>query len=56
MATNAHDLKNKTYKQIWEEWNEKFAFGAKGEMSLSEAQNVHRKWRKLGTLASKGLL
>lgn len=54
--SNAEDLKSKSYAQIWKDWNDKFAFGARGEMSVSEAEQVHQKWKKLGTLASRGLL
>ncbi len=56
VGNNAQDLKNKSYAQIWDEWSAKYAFGAKGELSLSEARQIHRKWMKLGVLARKGLL
>lgn len=54
--STAEDLKNKSYEQIWKDWNAKFPFGTKGEMTLSEARQVHNKWKKLGTLAARGLL
>ena len=45
-----------SYSEIFDAWNAKFAFGAKGELTLAEARQVHRKWKKLGVLASKNLI
>jgi hypothetical protein len=44
------------YSEIFDSWSSRHAFGAKGELSLSEARQVHNKWKKLGTLAKRGLL
>jgi hypothetical protein len=45
-----------SYAELYEQWASKYAFGAKGELTINEAKNIHRKWAKLGTLAKKGLL
>lgn len=47
---------DKSYDEIWREWNDKYTFGAKGEMSLSEAKDVHNKWKRLGTAARNGTI
>lgn len=45
-----------TYDEIYESWSSKYSFGAKGELTESEAREVHNKWKRLGTLARRGLL
>ena len=45
-----------TYNELYESWASKYSFGAKGELTLSEAREVHNKWKRLGTLARRGLL
>jgi hypothetical protein len=55
---------NKGKKQAWEmdydelytDWASRYAFGAKGEMTLDEARQVHNKWKRLGTEARLGLI
>jgi hypothetical protein len=44
-----------SYDEIWKQWNDKYAFGSKGEMSLAEAKEVHAKWKSLGTEARLGI-
>lgn len=44
------------YGEIFEAWQAKFAFGAKGELTMDEARQLHRKWKILGTLAKQGTL
>jgi hypothetical protein len=43
-----------TYEEIWQAWNDKYPFGTKGEMTLSEAREVHLKWKRLGAEARLG--
>lgn len=45
-----------TYDELYESWASKYSFGAKGELTPSEAREVHAKWKRLGTLAKRGLL
>ena len=45
-----------TYGELYADWASRYAFGAKGEMSLDEAQEVHNKWKRLGTEAKLGIL
>lgn len=45
-----------SYAEIFEDWNSRFAFGAKGELTVHEAKQVHSKWKKLGILAKQGTL
>ena len=43
-----------TYEEIWNAWDAKYNFGAKGEMSPQEAREVHNKWKRLGSEARAG--
>jgi hypothetical protein len=43
----------KTYNEIYQDWASKFSFGAKGELTIQESQEVHRKWMRLGKEASR---
>lgn len=43
-----------TYEELFDAWAERYAFGSKGEMSLSEAREIHKKWMRLGKEASAG--
>ena len=45
-----------TYDELYADWASRFSFGSKGELSESEAREIHSKWKALGTQASKGLL
>ena len=45
-----------TYDEIWKDWESRNNFGAKGELSLSEAKEIHQKWKKLGTEVRLGLI
>lgn len=45
-----------TYGELYESWASRYSFGAKGELTPSEAREVHEKWKKLGTAARRGLL
>jgi hypothetical protein len=45
-----------SYDELFQAWSDKYAFGAKGELTLNEARDIHRKWKKLGTLAKQGVL
>ncbi len=45
-----------SYDELYEDWASRYAFGTQGEMSVSEAQAVHLKWKKLGTEARLGLI
>jgi hypothetical protein len=44
------------YGEIFQAWSDKFAFGAKGELTPHEAQQIHKKWKRLGILAKQGTL
>lgn len=44
------------YDEIWKDWESRYSFGAQGELSLTEAKEVHNKWRKLGTEARLGTI
>lgn len=43
------------YNELYEAWAAKYNFGAKGELSVSEAKEIHAKWRILGKEAKAGL-
>jgi len=43
-----------TYDEIFSAWSARYSFGAKGEMTLSEARDVHKKWMRLGKEAAAG--
>ncbi len=45
-----------TYDEIYESWASRYSFGTKGELTLSEAREVHNKWKRLGTMARRGVL
>jgi hypothetical protein len=44
------------YDEIWKDWESRYSFGAQGELTLSEAKQVHNKWKKLGTEARLGII
>lgn len=43
-----------TYDEIWKAWSDKYSFGAKGELSIQEAKDVHNLWKRLGSEAKFG--
>jgi hypothetical protein len=45
-----------TYAELFEDWSSRYAFGSKGELTVSEAQEIHNKWKNLGTQARLGLI
>lgn len=45
-----------TYDELFEDWSSRYSFGAKGELSVQEARDIHKKWKTLGIEASKGLI
>lgn len=44
------------YEELYQDWASRYAFGAKGELSLSEAREIHNKWKVLGTQARQGMI
>lgn len=44
------------YSELYEDWASRYAFGAKGELTLDEARQIHNKWKTLGTEAKMGTL
>lgn len=56
-------LSNKEVKQSWEmsydelyrDWESRYSFGAKGELTPQEAREIHNKWKRLGTEARLGI-
>ncbi len=44
-----------TYDEMYEDWASRYSFGAKGELTVSEAKEVHDKWKSLGKEAKAGL-
>lgn len=44
-----------TYDELYQDWASRYAFGAKGELSVEEAQQIHEKWKRLGTQAKLGV-
>jgi hypothetical protein len=45
-----------SYEELYQDWASRYAFGAKGELSLSEAREIHNKWKVLGTQARQGTI
>lgn len=45
-----------SYNELYEDWASRYAFGAKGELTLSEAKEIHQKWQRLGTEARQGTI
>lgn len=45
-----------SYEQMWDAWAARYSFGAKGELSVSEAREIHQKWKTLGAQARAGLI
>ena len=43
-----------TYDEIFVDWSSRHSFGSKGELTLSEAREVHKRWMRLGKEASAG--
>lgn len=44
-----------TYAELFEDWQSRYSFGAKGELSPQEAREIHAKWKRLGMEARQGL-
>lgn len=44
------------YDEIYKDWESRYAFGAKGELTPNEAKEIHIKWKTLGIKAAKGIL
>jgi len=42
------------YDELYQAWAAKYNFGAKGELSVQEAKEIHNKWKNLGTEARIG--
>jgi hypothetical protein len=45
-----------SYEELFQDWNSRHAFGSKGSLSLSEAREIHNKWKSLGQQAQKNLI
>lgn len=45
-----------SYDELYRDWESRYAFGAKGELTLSEAKEIHNKWKNLGTAARNGTI
>lgn len=45
-----------SYDELWDAWSARYAFGAKGELTLDEAKQIHTKWKTLGKQAKAGLI
>ena len=45
-----------SYEELFRDWESRYAFGAKGELTPSEARQIHEKWRALGTAARNGTI
>jgi hypothetical protein len=45
-----------SYDELYEDWASRYAFGANGELTVSEARQIHSKWKTLGTEARRGLI
>jgi hypothetical protein len=43
-----------TYDELFEDWSSRYNFGGKGELTPSEAKDIHRKWMRLGKEISAG--
>lgn len=56
MNENKNYWGDMSYDEMWKAWSDKNNFGAKGELSLQEAKEVHAKWKRLGTEARLGLI
>ena len=44
------------YSELYEDWASRYAFGAKGELTLNESKEIHNKWKTLGTAARNGTI
>lgn len=56
MATSKKASWEMNYGELFEDWASRYAFGAKGEIPLHEAKEIHVKWRSLGKAAKRGIL
>lgn len=45
-----------TYDELYTDWASRYSFGAKGELTVSEAKEIHIKWKMLGSQARTGLI
>lgn len=45
-----------TYDELYQDWESRYSFGAKGEMTPEEAKRFHRKWMRLGKAARNGTI
>jgi hypothetical protein len=45
-----------TYDELYQSWAERYSFGAKGELTPNEARQIHAKWMNLGKQAKAGTL
>jgi len=45
-----------SYDELYTAWANKYSFGAKGELTVSEAKEIHNKWKMLGTEARRGTI
>lgn len=43
-----------SYEELFEDWASRYNFGAKGELTPSEAKEIHNKWKRLGIEARIG--
>lgn len=43
-----------SYDELYADWASRYSFGARGDLTVSEAQEVHKKWMRLGKEASAG--
>jgi hypothetical protein len=45
-----------SYDELYKAWSSKYNFGGKGELTLSEAKEIHARWKALGSAAKAGLI
>lgn len=43
-----------TYDELYKDWASRYNFGSKGELTASEAKDIHNKWMRLGKEAKVG--
>lgn len=50
--SNSKQAWEMNYDELYQTWASRYSFGAKGEMTESEAKEFHKKWMRLGKEAS----
>jgi hypothetical protein len=54
LSENKKQTWEMTYDEIFQDWASRHSFGAKGELTPSEAKEVHKHWMRLGKEAAAG--